>query len=181
MEEFGVSILAGGKSSRMGEDKGLMSLFGQSMISYVIEQTKQLTSDIQIISNNGNYKKFGYPVKKDLIANKGPLGGICTALTHSKFETNLIISCDIPYAKVDLYRFVLENSPGYDVCIPTDEFRIHPLLGVYKKSALGHFKNQLDRDQLKIIEAIEGLHLNLLDASKFDPINFKNINSKSDI
>lgn len=181
MEQFGISILAGGKSSRMGEDKGLMTLFGQSMVSYVIEEVKQLNSDIRIISNNTNYNQFGFDVQKDLYPNKGPLGGICTALQHSEFDKNLILSCDIPYAKAELFHFVLKNSDGYDVCIPADEFRIHPLMGVYHKSCLRHLESQLKLDQLKILKAIEGLNLNLLNAKEFDPVYFKNINSKSDI
>lgn len=181
MEEFGISILAGGKSSRMGEDKGLMSLFGQSMISYVLEQAEKVSPHIQIISNNSNYKKFGYPVKKDVVENKGPLSGICSALTNTQFDTNLILTCDIPYAKSDLFTHLINNSTLHQVCIAADEERVHPLIGVYKKSCLPYLIDQLHHDQLKILLAIEDLAPKILDCRSFDPIYFKNINSKSDI
>ena len=181
MVDFGISVLAGGKSSRMGEDKGLMSLFGKPMIEYVLEEAKILGKPIQIISNNANYKKFGHPVYTDKFKEKGPLSGLYTALTHSDKEYNLILSCDIPYAKSTLFRFILENCEGYDVTLPSKEERIHPLIGVYKKSLTEHFENEINNNRLKILDAIQNLNGQILDASDFEKINFTNLNSKSDL
>ena len=64
MQATGI-ILAGGKSSRMGEDKGLVLLNGKPMIQYVIEALKEVVSDIIIISNNASYNKFRVPVYSD--------------------------------------------------------------------------------------------------------------------
>ncbi len=85
MQATGI-ILAGGKSSRMGEDKGLVLLNGKPMIQYVIEALKGVVSDIIIISNNASYNKFGIPVYPDIIKDKGPVGGIFTGLHHSKTQ-----------------------------------------------------------------------------------------------
>jgi len=46
-----IFILAGGKSSRMGRDKGLIPLKGRPMISYLIETIEGLDLPISIISN----------------------------------------------------------------------------------------------------------------------------------
>ena len=53
-------ILAGGKSSRMGEDKGLVLLNGKPMIQYVIEALKEVVSNIIIISNINIYVKIRF-------------------------------------------------------------------------------------------------------------------------
>ena len=50
-------VLAGGKSSRMGADKGLILLNDKPMIQYVIEQLKPLCKNIFIVTNNSEYKK----------------------------------------------------------------------------------------------------------------------------
>ena len=76
-------ILAGGKSSRMGFDKGLAILNGKPMIQYVIDVFEKLGLDIIIISNSPGYETFGYPIYNDLIPEKGPVGGIYTCLLYT--------------------------------------------------------------------------------------------------
>lgn len=181
MLDFGISILAGGKSSRMGEDKGLMSLFGKPMVEYVLEETKKLQKPIQIIANNSNYKQFKCPVRKDKFDDKGPLAGIYTALSHSTHDYNLILSCDVPYVKMELLEFLLSKAEGYEVTLAKKDERIHPLIGVYRKSLIPHFENEINSDRLKILDAIQNCVGQIVDVNDFDILNFKNINSKSDL
>ena len=76
-------ILAGGKSSRMGEDKGLLLLNNIPMIQYIINVFDTLKIPVMIIANNDNYKQFHLPVYTDIVKDKGPAGGILSALTFS--------------------------------------------------------------------------------------------------
>jgi molybdopterin-guanine dinucleotide biosynthesis protein A len=181
MVDFSVSILAGGKSSRMGEDKGLMSLFGKPMIQYVIDEARTLNRPIQIISNNSNYNKFDLPVFKDNFEEKGPLSGIYSALLNSDKKYNLIICCDVPYAKAALFKYILSKCEGYEVTLPSKDNRIHPLIGVYQKSLLPHFENEIRNSRLKVLDAVQDLNGQIVDAGNFEKINFKNLNSKSDL
>ncbi|MCB9224195.1 MAG: molybdenum cofactor guanylyltransferase [Crocinitomicaceae bacterium] len=181
MEDLTVIILAGGKSSRMGEDKGLMTLFGKPMVEYVIDNAKEVSEDIIIVSNNNNYKKFGFPVIKDKFPDKGPLGGIYTGLLNSNSETNIILSCDIPYIKSGLIKFLFYQSDGYDITIPIHQERIHPLIGIYKKNCVKTFEKNLQIGQLKVTKAFGDLITNIVEADEFDEIEFKNLNSKLDI
>ena len=181
MESLNVIILAGGKSSRMGEDKGLMSLFGKPMIGYVIDTVHELTDHITIVSNNDQYNQFGLDVIKDEIPDKGPLGGIYTGLQHSKFDQNIILSCDIPYIKIGLLKYLLQQSKGYDITIPIHKEQIHPLIGIYQKSCLNNIKKNLISGNLKVTDSFSGLKLNIVETDEFDEIAFKNLNSKQDI
>lgn len=65
-------ILAGGKSSRMGADKGLLLFKGKPLIERVIEQLYPLFKTICIVSNNREYERFGLQVIEDLIKDIGP-------------------------------------------------------------------------------------------------------------
>ena len=181
MDELTISILAGGKSSRMGEDKGLMTLFGQPMIEYVIHHALDVTDNIQIITANEQYKKFGYPLVADKYENKGPLGGLQAALTASQTEENLILSCDMPYTKSGLLRYILLQTVGFDITITAYQDRLHPFPGVYQKGCLTAIEDQLKKRQLKITELFRNLEVNLVAADEFDAINFKNLNAKEDI
>ena len=51
MNQYTAIILAGGKSSRMGEDKGLMLYNGKPMIQHVIDAVLPLTNCILISAN----------------------------------------------------------------------------------------------------------------------------------
>ena len=181
MDEIGVIILAGGKSSRMGEDKGLMILFGKSMVEYTIGLSCQFNKDIIIITNNEDYKRYGYETYADIYPDKGPLGGLFTGLTNSKYDINIVLSCDVPYVKPELIAFLIKNSTNHDITIPLFEDRTHQLIGVYKKSCLPVFKKSIELDELKITSTFNSLKVNIVDAASFEKINFKNLNSKRDI
>jgi molybdopterin-guanine dinucleotide biosynthesis protein A len=182
MEITGV-ILAGGKSSRMGTDKGLVLLKGKPLIQYVIEALFMVVSKVIIISNNEEYNKFGLEVYPDLIKEKGPVGGIFTALTNSSTITNIFVSCDTPFVTEELLNLLIKNSLGFDVTIPSFNNRVHPLIGVYKKSALTIFKQSLDNNQLKLSLVNEELISNIVnvDDKNMNELNFYNINTQIDL
>ncbi|MFT4602168.1 MAG: molybdopterin-guanine dinucleotide biosynthesis protein A [Arenicella sp.] len=181
MNEFEICILAGGKSSRMGEDKGLMSLFGKPMISYVITELSKLGLPMTISSNNPAYKRFDLPVVNDTLKDIGPLGGIHSALSRTKSKKVIIVSCDVPYVTAELISDMMKDSEGFEVVLPSFDGQIHPLIGIYDSTILPHIQKQAELGNLKITLAIESLKLKLKDANDYEKINFKNLNSKSDI
>lgn len=176
-----IIILAGGKSSRMGQDKGLMLLNGKSMIEYVIDVAKQISPQISIVANNESYSKFGLPVYKDEFEEKGPLAGIYTGLKNSTTEHNLILSCDIPFVQKDLLEFLLISSEGSDITTSLFQDKLHPLIGVYSKSCESIIAQQISKNELKVSNIFEKLKTKQIDVSHFDSSNFRNINSETDL
>ncbi len=174
-------ILAGGKSSRMGQDKGLMLFNEKPMIQYVIDGVKPLVNEIIIIANNNQYQKFGYPVYQDLIKNKGPLAGIYTGLTHSTTTKNIVLSCDVPFVSQQLIQELINHCNDVEVVIPEKNKITHQLIGVYDKSCTVIFKKELENNQLKLKLAIEKLNYKIVDANHIKAKLFTNINSKDDI
>lgn len=182
MEQVSIYILAGGKSSRMGSDKGLLMLNGKPMIQYIIDTVTNLNGSVAIISNNEAYASFGLPVYPDLIENKGPVGGIYTALSNSTTDLNLILSCDTPFISLKLIQSLIQNSKNVDVCIPSFKGRVHPLIGVYKTRTITSFKNSLAANSLKLMEVNQKLNmLTVKVESEFDQIELTNLNTKSDL
>ena len=180
-------ILAGGKSSRMGKDKGLLILNGKPMIKHIINVLKPLVSEIIIISNNPEYKQFGCPVYPDIIKEKGPVGGIYTGLFYSKTETNFILSCDTPFVSSEFLKFLLMSSKNNQITIPKFENKTHPLLGVYKKSTSHFFKESIEKGELKLGLVNKNLNCKTVNVSLnenevcFNEKIFTNINSKNDL
>ncbi|HIP37728.1 MAG TPA: molybdenum cofactor guanylyltransferase [Crocinitomix sp.] len=182
MEITGV-ILAGGKSSRMGQDKGLLKFNGKSLIQYAIDTLKPITSQIIIIANNYSYNTFNYPVYNDIIKNKGPVGGIYTALTHSQTKTNIILSCDTPFVSTELLKLLLAKHQNYDVTLPKYNHKIHPIVGIYNTSNLSHFKQSLYNNHLKLIEVNQQINTQIveIDTKHFKQNIFYNINTPTQL
>ncbi len=102
METLTVFILCGGKSSRMQSEKGLVLFQDKPFIEHIIQAILPITDKIKLITATKEYDYLQYEKIPDLISDKGPLGGIYTALSNSETEFNLILSCDIPLISTEL-------------------------------------------------------------------------------
>lgn len=143
-------ILAGGKSSRMGSDKGIVNLYGKKFIEHILEAVLPNVNEVIIIANNDNYNNLGYKVIKDKIKDCGPLGGIYTGLMNSKTENNIVVSCDIPFINSDLVKYIIENTSNADITVPVYKGNIEPLCAIYTKRTSDQIFNLIMNKDLKI-------------------------------
>jgi molybdopterin-guanine dinucleotide biosynthesis protein A len=174
-------ILAGGKSSRMGSDKGLLELNGKKMIQHVIEIIQKITDDIIIVSNSSGYEQFTFPVFKDIEKDKGPLGGIHTGLMKSSRDINIVVSCDAPFVSNSTLTQLLEASIGYDITIPSYQGRLYPLIGIYNKACLPVIKRSIETNNLRVRSIFDQLKTNIIDCSDEDESHFTNINTPEEL
>ena len=101
-------ILAGGRARRMAnQDKGLIQFKNRALISYALEAMSSVCQ-LTFINANRNlidYKAFGYPVITDQTHNfDGPLAGILTTLIHTDAELLLVMPCDTPFLRQNIYN-----------------------------------------------------------------------------
>jgi molybdopterin-guanine dinucleotide biosynthesis protein A len=179
-------ILAGGKSSRMGTDKGMQELCGKPLISYAIHALSGLCSDILISSSSEEYQSFGYKVINDELPGIGPMGGIYSALRQSTTEENLVLSCDLPFVSEELLNYILTNAAGYQVAVPWMGNRHYePLCGFYSLSVLGQMEGFIQKGNYKLPDLFEEISINrLIISTELDFYKeelFFNINSKHEL
>ncbi len=184
INNIGAYILAGGNSSRMGEDKGLKLIHGEPMVYYVIACLKQVFNEITIISHNEAYKQLGVRVIEDLIKDKGPMGGLYTGLMDSKFPLNFFVSCDMPFISVPALHYMVENAVAEKITVPLNKGKVQPLPGIYPKTLQASLKEKLIHNQLKMMtlaaefpSRIIGMEKAGLDAEML----FCNVNSISEL
>ena len=183
-KQISAIILAGGKSSRMMRDKGLITLHNKPLIKHVIETVKRITENIIIISANPTYKQFGYPCFEDRIKDKGPLSGIMTGLVNSTTQKNFVLGCDMPFISASLLQGLLNNCDGVDAIIAEHKNMAEPLCAIYDKSCITHFGSLLEQNQLKITDALEGLKTRVISFDKEDWFvgnEFANINTVEEL
>lgn len=152
-------VLAGGKSSRMGSDKGLLTMNSKMFIERVIDALKPLVDDIIIVSNNKIYDQFGFKRVADIFENSGPLAGLYSGLYHSKTEFNLVLSCDIPMITTEvLNKLVDTDYKNYDVVQIQCEHKTMPLIAIYKKTCLNKCLELLKQDERRLRFAVSQLN-----------------------
>lgn len=153
-------ILAGGLSSRMGEEKGLIKWKHKTFVEHIIDAVSALNTEIHIISNDTKYHHLGYPVYLDLVKDSGPLAGIYTGLHYSDTDRNLFVSCDTPRIESNLLMELIKNSHSFDVTCPVIDNKIHPLIGVYSKKCVPFFKKRIENRELGVIRSLDDINLN---------------------
>ena len=173
-------ILAGGKSSRMGTDKGMLELNGNIIVEHIIEQLKPNVDELIIIANNENYNNLGFRVYNDVVEPCGPMGGIFTALKNSITENNMVVSCDIPNITSDIISHIISNIGDEAVLVPVHNGNTEPLCAVYKKSTAKDFKTFIESENYKMKDALNKLNTRYFDVSEYSGFSentFSNINT----
>lgn len=167
-------ILAGGKNSRMGSDKGMLIVDGKKIIERILEAIKPVVDEIIIVSNGKNYDHLGYKVYSDIIKDCGPMGGIYTALSFSKANKNLVVACDMPFLSSEVLKQIINNSSDCDIAVPEFSGEVHPLCAVYSTICRNKFSQLLAEGQWKMKQA---LHLFNTKTISFSENHFQNINT----
>ena len=172
-------ILAGGKSSRMGQDKGLVFYRGQRMVEYVVSACKELTSDILISTNNPEYSFLRYKLIKDNFKQLGPIGGIQAGLAASKTNENIFCPCDMPGIQSEVLKKILDKKNGLQVVVAADsKGKLFPVLGYYNKSALPAIEKQIAKGDFKMQHLLKELNAQTI---IFPEEILKNINYPEDL
>lgn len=182
MENFTGIILAGGKSQRMGTDKGLLPLNGKPFISHIYEAMKPIFGDnIVVVSSNADYDAFGYNRIEDLISDKGPVGGLYTALKQSKTKFNLVLSVDVPLVSTELVQWLVDNhDDSYLVTQVQVNEKPSPLVAVYDRALRTLLGEHLAGNQLKLRDVIDEVNSQTLTVPQMWKGQVQNINTEED-
>ncbi len=177
-------LMAGGKSTRMGQDKGLMPVRGQPMTGYLLKTLKELHLPAVIVTGNHQYHLFGVPVIPDLVANKGPLGGLHTALKSTTADYILLLSCDMPFISAKAIRRLLRLAGEADVVATRINGKINPLFALYHRSLGEVVEANVVRGSLKMQELIADTNHLILDMdgeTGSELPEFVNLNTPGDV
>ena len=153
-------ILAGGKSSRMGQDKGFLKLKGKTFMSYIIEALKPIVSEIIIVSNNPDYDVFKLKRVADVMEGSGPLAGLYSGLLHSETENNIVLSCDVPLINTSVIKKLIEGfTSEVEVIQFESQGKTMPLVAMYKRHCMHPILKLLQTNERRLQFAIEQLEV----------------------
>jgi len=176
-------ILAGGKSTRMGRDKGFMLWKDKPFVQHSIDALSPLVNDIIIVSDRTEYDIFGFKRIPDNIVEAGPLSGLYSGLMESNTELNLILSCDVPLiSSTVLEKVVAAYDTGVAAVVCAADDRIMPLVALYHKNCYQVCKSLLDygeRRMMRLLDKLPSTRFVLLEENEAK--NVININSPEDL
>jgi molybdenum cofactor guanylyltransferase len=154
-------VLAGGKSSRMGQDKALLDYQGQPLLRYQMQKLEDVgCQPIAISAPPGRgYEKFTKLVIKDLIPNLGPMGGIYSVLKKLEdVEKILVLGVDLPNVTTEFLSRLIEKSEGYDATFPVSRHGAEPLCAIYQaKLCLSVIEERIQLDDLSLQRFINAM------------------------
>lgn len=182
MEKVNLSILCGGKSSRMQSEKGLVLFNEKPFIEHIIEAALPISNEIQLVTNTSDYDYLHYKKIKDIELDKGPIGGIYSALVHSNSDNNLILSCDVPLISTELLlELITKHTSDFEVSVFADENKIHPLIGIYSKKIIPILKKAIEENDLKMMHLLEKVNHQIIEVAGERSKQFKNVNSLAEL
>ncbi|WP_373060323.1 molybdenum cofactor guanylyltransferase [Zunongwangia sp. H14] len=175
-------VLCGGKSSRMGTEKGLISYKGSSFIEWSIKAIEPFTSNIKLVTGNKDYEQFPYPLLKDDIEEKGPAGAIFTALKTNTSDWNLFLSCDMPGILPWIIEYLITNAdPQASVSFLNEAGRDYPLAGLYHQKCLPVFSEAIKEGNLRLMKILEKVDFKRVEMPASQKRFLNNVNTKEEL
>lgn len=174
-ESLNAVIFAGGKSSRMGEDKALLPFAGYSTLAEF--QYSRLSKLFKSVSISAKENKFDFDcvVIEDIHEEHSPLVGIISIFETLQIEEVFILSVDAPFVESDtIEKIVSYKDSNSDAIVAQSPSGVQPLCGLYKKSILPLAQQQLKKNNHRLGNL---LHLANTEYVKFEEdLPFTNLN-----
>jgi molybdenum cofactor guanylyltransferase len=167
-----------------GQDKGLVTIGGQTMIQRVIARFGPQVNELAISANRNQseYSSFGYTTLSDETDDfRGPLAGIQQGLEWCHCDYLAVVPCDSPRLPLNLVACLSErlHAQGRTIALASaDGFR-QPVFALVEKNLCASLQAFLDAGERKIGKWFES-H-NAVEV-EFDDIGaFANINTDQDL
>mgnify|MGYP001441149243 FL=1 len=184
-------ILAGGKSSRFGEDKSTAKLGNKTLLDHTVSKIENEFNEILVISNNKdlNFKNNKIHLVEDCIKGQlGPLVGILTAMkwvTKNKKNYKWIASfpCDTPFFDIKLIselKIKVKETSKKLIFLNSNKKR-HNIFGLWSLDLIEILEKDIKNSFRKVelwADKIGYENINI-NEEKFD--RFLNINTKKDL
>ena len=183
--KIGCVILAGGKSSRMGEDKALLEYNGKNFIEKIAGELSFFAEKIIARGNNSALTELednSWEIIPDVYPDHGPIGGLHAALKRCESDALFCVSCDIPLITEELARKMCkEMTMDMDAVIAVAaDGKFHPLCGVYRKELYKLMKKQILQDNNRMMAVLKQCHVKYVNLDEETSKQLANVNTRSE-
>lgn len=150
-------VLAGGRSTRMGQDKAMLRLAGVPLVEHAVRKLRDVTEDVRILSSRAELAAFA-PLVSDLRKNCGPLGGIETALQNTQRTWVLMMPVDMPLVPGALLKHWVDGVMQQR-CARLSMFSVNgevqPALCLLHRDVAPYISGALEQSRLRLYPVLE--------------------------
>ena len=183
-ENISLLIIAGGKSSRIGQDKRFLTVGNRQMLEIILEKASKinfrqifLCVEENSLAIKNLSDKFGANILIDEIKDAGAMSGIANGLKNIKTNWAIAVSADMPFFDFNVLKSI--NFADTQAIIPLVDGKFQPLAAFYHKNLANFFLNELLSGQRKIFNAIKKIPHSIAEISSFE--QFFNVNTPADL
>lgn len=202
-ESFTGVVLAGGRSSRFGSDKALAMLEGRPLLHRVLDVLHPLMPRLCVVVDHVEryqalLESLPYPVDVlvDQLPQRGPLGGVYSAMVSAPSPWLLVTSCDAPLLEPALIRLLMQRADeasglvkapgGARAVVARVEGRLHPFPGAYSILSAPHLLQALQKNALKMVDLLAEIQVDCLlpddiSAGGGTSCSFLNVNTPAEL
>lgn len=179
MIEIPCVIFAGGKSSRMGEDKALLP-FGNfdTLTQFQLSHLSKIFKTVYISCKNRSKFNFDANFIEDVNSDSlfAPTAGFVAIFQALECERFFAISVDSPFiTQKEIEKIILNDTPLSDATIAKTGSGIQPMCGVYHRSLESRFIDMLEKDNHKLGFLLNSTKTNFVEFD--DELPFLNLNN----
>jgi molybdopterin-guanine dinucleotide biosynthesis protein A len=189
-------VLAGGFSSRFGQDKGVLELANKPLIRHVVDAVSTVVDETVVVTNSQErVTKYAEVTRSDVkfavdvCESRSPLIGALTGFGVAHGKYSLLLPFDTPFVSREVVSLLFELCVNRAAVIPRwPTGNIEPLHAVYQTAqALEAAKNAVAEEKLNMramIEKLRGVrYVSTLVIQQLDPElrTFFNINTPADL
>jgi molybdenum cofactor guanylyltransferase len=172
-------ILAGGDSSRMGEDKAMIYYYKDPQYLHLYHLLTDFCSEL-LVSSKNKYNPY-IPVIKDDIkySNIGPMAGLLTALDYEENTDWIVISVDYPLiSKVEIKQLINSKNNFASVFFNPNSTLFEPYLGIYRTGFKNILQDEIQKNNYSLQKILQENSVEKIVPNNLDIL--KSINTKEE-
>ena len=189
MHDVSAFVLSGGRSTRMGSDKALLTIRGKTLLARALGLGHRITHRVAIVGPRDRYAGMKERVVEDEFQNCGPLAGIHAALQATETDLNAILAVDMPFVPPDFFAYLIEragSSPGVLVVVPRVAGIVQGTCLVCRRAFRTTCEQRLRLGCYKLEDAIQSVRSEYIEEEEirirgFDPAIFRSLNTPDDL
>jgi molybdopterin-guanine dinucleotide biosynthesis protein A len=173
-------VLAGGYSTRMGQDKGMMMWHGKEQRYHLADLLGNYCTQVFISCRAAQEEEIfnSYQALPDVFVDLGPFGALLSAFSKIPDETWLILACDMPLVDVSILNHLLENRNSNAIAtafISAEDNLPEPMISIWEPASLLILQQELKAGNTSLRKVLQDKAAHLLHSPNRDV--FMNVNT----
>ncbi len=190
-------VVAGGKSTRLGQDKRRLRLWGPAgptLLEHTVEFVAEHCDEVVVVLNDPEaWSMLPVRIVPDSYPAGGSLGGIYSGLRAAASPYAFVVAGDMPLLNHDLFAWMIRQPRDYDVLVPRvgqgrarNRLGVESLYAIYSQACSASMRRQLEAGNPQVIGFFPEVRVSFVEPEvlrRFDPEGtaFININTPGEL